>query len=106
MTKRDRLHLERFNALLDGGWLGRLTKIESAVYLAMLKHMNAQCVASVEPRTLASYICHASNSHIREARRALVEFGLLTVINKGGGREIATYRLNVPPARRPDASQE
>ena len=90
-------HFQAFNGLVDGGWLATLRPIEVDVYLVYLRHADAGGTAYPGAARLARGVGHAHPNHVRDARRSLVDRGLLTLVRPGGGRESAVYRVNVPP---------
>jgi hypothetical protein len=89
-------HFTRYNALIDNGWLRVLTPIEKDVWHIFNRHGSTTAEAFPGPKRIGDLIGHAGPSHIRAARARLVEYGLLTKINDGGGDEVAIYRVETP----------
>ncbi len=97
-------HFNRFNALVENGWLARLKPRELQVWLVYEKHADKQGVAFPDGRTIADAIGHASDNHIGSARRALQQYGLIEVLDKGGGRDKRAHvRVLHPPINPPDS---
>ncbi|QOV87623.1 helix-turn-helix domain-containing protein [Humisphaera borealis] len=78
-------HFGRFDALAENGWLGVLTGQELALWCAYEKHADADGVAYPKGATLAGMLGHVNTNHVGRLRRALVAYGLLEVIEPGGG---------------------
>jgi hypothetical protein len=89
-------HFDRYNALVDKGWLAVLTLTELAVWMVYNRHGSITAEAHPGPARIAKLIGHSGPNHIRAARARLVQYGLLTRINEGGGEEVAIYRVEVP----------
>lgn len=90
---------DRFNALVKGGWLGKLDPTACNVYLVYLAHADADGVAYPSNATVAAALGQKSSDHVRRARAILEKQGLLTRKSFGGTRPGDTSRfvVNVPP---------
>lgn len=84
------------NAFVDNGWLGKLTPMPQSVWLAYLRHANAEGESWPSPTRVARYLNHKHPEHVRQARRLLVKLGLLVPVDRGGGRRSGKFRVAVP----------
>jgi hypothetical protein len=67
----------RFNALIDGGWLGKLSPVEIAVLMVHLRFMDAGGIAWPSCRKIAEIIGHSTTDSVQRARSNLIKRGLL-----------------------------
>jgi hypothetical protein len=86
----------RLNALYDNGWLGFLTGAETAVWIAHHRCANAHGICNPKPITIASHIGHSGSDTITKLRTRLVSYGLLRIVDPGGGDKHATIEVLVP----------
>lgn len=96
----DRPFFNRFNALIDGGWVARLSGTALRVYLCYLRHMNLEGEAFPSNELLAAEVGQKDPRHVRRARRELVEeYKLLTQVSEGGSHpgDTSRFLVNVPP---------
>lgn len=92
-------HMARFNALVRGGWLRVLSDQEMRLWMAYSSFADREGVAWPDGQTLSEIIGHAADNHISATRRAMVEYGLLEVVEAGGGRgRPCKIRLLTPPS--------
>lgn len=91
-------HFGRFNALCDNGWLAVLNKAQLGLWMAYEGHADTDGFAHPGSDLLAKKLGHSTNNHISKIRESLVRYGLMEIIDKGGGRANPTkVRLVVPP---------
>lgn len=90
---------DRYNALVDNGWLAVLSPPLLRVYLCYLRHADRDSIAYPSNQRLAEAIGQSSASHVRRARAKLIELGLLTRVSRGGNHpgDTSHFRVNVPP---------
>lgn len=87
-------HLGRFSALVKNGWLSVLTHGELKLWMAYEQHADPDGVAFPGGDTLAGLMGNASKSHVGEARKALADYGLIEILERGSGRG-RTWRVRV-----------
>lgn len=93
-------HFARLNALAQRGWLAVLTGSEMALWLAYEKFADRDGVAYPNGETLAEMLGHATDTHVGRVRQRLAKYGLLEVLDDGGGRgRVCKVRLLTPPNR-------
>jgi len=87
-----------FNALVDGGWLGRLSAVETHVLIIHFRFMGADGIAWPSCRKIAELLGHSSAHHVQRARRSLIGRGLL--VDAWGwtnGIDARRLKLVIPP---------
>lgn len=90
---------EPLNALVDFGWMGRLSPTALKVYLVYLRHAAETGVSYPGNAKLAAAAGHRSKAHVRAARAELEKAGLISRVSTGGRRAGDTSRIRVaiPP---------
>jgi len=89
-------HFARLRALVDGGWLARLTGTELAVWLVCARfETGGTGETRVSAARIARAVGHADARHVQRARRRLVRVGLLADAATAGGP--SRWALLLPP---------
>jgi hypothetical protein len=88
---------QQLNALVESGWLAKLTKVELAVLVCHLKFMDADGIAWPAAATISRFIGYASDRHVSTARQKLVGRGLLIDAGDWQNGKSRRYQLTIPP---------
>src|SRR5688572_16071739 len=89
-------HFQRINALVNGGWLPKLTKTELAVWLVYHQCADGSGLAFPGASHFATVMGPESARDVRRARKQLMTRGLLERRTEGGGRAAGMFRVLVP----------
>jgi hypothetical protein len=89
-------HFARYNAFVEGGWLGRLSKVEIGVWFAYERHADAAGESFPSNDRVARYLGNGSPRHVQRARLQLISRGLLELVKTARARDAAVYRVRVP----------
>lgn len=88
-------HFARFNALIDGGWPARLSRLEICVWLSYERCADPQGNCWPSPTKIAAKLDVPVKSILR-ARANLKKLGLFSIIDTGGGRSAAKVQVLQP----------
>ncbi|MBA2390551.1 MAG: hypothetical protein H0V67_09900 [Geodermatophilaceae bacterium] len=89
---------QRNNAFYKQGWLLVVTAAEHSVWAVYQTHANEEGLAWPSNTEIAFLIGHGSKGHISAIRKRLAEYGLLEIVQEGGGgRKRWEVRMLLPP---------
>ena len=93
-------HIDRFNAIVERGWLRKLSWLELRVYWSALYHMNgATLQVWMSSKTIANYLQYSHPNHVQKALRRLTKMGLMEVRAQGGAGKTTRFSIPIPPRR-------
>jgi hypothetical protein len=95
-------HFARERALMNGGWLHRLTLNEFAMLFCYEANAdNDTSLSRPSGSLIAKHIGHKNTNHISRLRRKLAGYGLIEIVSHGGHGplDFAVVKMLLPPSK-------
>jgi len=83
------------SVMVRGGRFARLSRTEMIVWQAYWDHADTTLLSWPSPKTIAGYLGHSNDCHVRQAIKSLEDAGLLERLPGAGGNHDNTLRVRL-----------